>query len=69
MTPQYSKAVDPVILLVLGLLDRIGRTTASSYREERDKVLQSFREAEGRSVPRRVGSIRSTPWLAGWTKC
>lgn len=65
MTPQFARAVDPVIVHVLELLDRIGRQAAGSVREERDQVLQKVRDAEAQ-----LGSSEGWPWakyaLAAW---
>ncbi len=47
MTPEFSKAVDPLFLHVLGLLDRIGRDENPSVEEERLRIRGWIDQAEG----------------------
>jgi type VI secretion system protein ImpK len=47
MTPRFSKAVDPVFLHVLGLLERIGRDEIPSPKEERLRIRGWLDQAEG----------------------
>ena len=47
MTPKFSKAVDPVFLHVLGLLERIGRDENPSPSEERLRIRGWLDQAEG----------------------
>ncbi len=46
MTPKFSKAVDPIFLHVLGLLDRIARDEDPSAEEERARIRGWFSQAE-----------------------
>jgi type VI secretion system protein ImpK len=47
MTPKFSKAVDPVFLQVLGLLERIARDENPSAKEERLRIRGWIDQAEG----------------------
>jgi len=47
MTPRFSKAVDPVFLHVLGLLERIGRGEQPSPKDERLWIRGLIDQAEG----------------------
>ena len=47
MTPKFSKAVDPVFLHVLGLLERIGRDENPPVKEERLRIRGWLDQAEG----------------------
>jgi len=47
MTPKFSKAVDPVFLHVLGLLERIGRDENPPVEEERARIRGWLGQAEG----------------------
>lgn len=46
MTPQFSRAVDPIFLLLLGLLDRIGRQDEVVIFDERLRIRKMIEEAE-----------------------
>jgi type VI secretion system protein ImpK len=46
MSPDFAAAVDPLILSVLGLLERIERNEYRSAEEEREQVQNRLREAE-----------------------
>lgn len=46
MTPEFAKAVDPVFLYVIGLLDRIGSDEAVSAPDERVRLLAELDHAE-----------------------
>jgi type VI secretion system protein ImpK len=46
MTPQFAKAVDPVFMHVLGLLDRIGRDESPTPQDERMHVRGWIDQAE-----------------------
>jgi type VI secretion system protein ImpK len=47
MTPRFSKAVDPIFLHVLGLLERIGRGEQPSPKDERLWIHGLIDQAEG----------------------
>jgi type VI secretion system protein ImpK len=47
MNPKFSKAVDPVFLHVLGLVDRIGRDEQPSPPDEKAKIRALLDQAEG----------------------
>ena len=47
MTPRFSKAVDPIFLHVLALLERIGRGEQPSSKEERLWIRGLIDQAEG----------------------
>jgi type VI secretion system protein ImpK len=47
MTPRFSKAVDPIFLDVLGLLDRIGRDENPPVKDERLRIRGWLDQAEG----------------------
>ena len=47
MTPEFSKAVDPIFLHVLGLLDRISRDENPAVEEERVRIRGWLDQAEG----------------------
>lgn len=46
MTPQFSRAVDPIFLLILGLLDRISRQEEVVIFDERLRIRKMVEEAE-----------------------
>jgi len=46
MTPKFAQAVDPVLLHVLGLLERIGRDERPSPQEERLQIVALLDQAE-----------------------
>jgi type VI secretion system protein ImpK len=46
MTPEFAKAIDPVFLGVLGLLDRIGRDEPLNAEEERVRIRGALDQAE-----------------------
>ena len=46
MTPEFAKAVDPIFLGVLGLLDRIGRDEPLNAEEERVRIRGALDQAE-----------------------
>lgn len=46
MTPEFSRAVDPAFLYVLGLLDRIGRGEQPAPEEERVRIVAVLDQAE-----------------------
>jgi len=46
MTPEFAKAVDPVFLYVLGLLERIGRDERITVEEERLRIRGQLDQAE-----------------------
>lgn len=46
MTPKFAQAVDPVLLHVLGLLERIGRDDRPSPQEERLQIMSLLDQAE-----------------------
>jgi type VI secretion system protein ImpK len=46
MTPRFAQAVDPVLLHVLGLLDRINRDEQPSPLEERLRIVALLDQAE-----------------------
>lgn len=48
MTPEFSDAVDPIFLQVLGLLERIGRGEAVSYDRERAAICHCISSADSR---------------------
>ncbi len=45
MTPQFSRAVDPIFLYVLNLLDRISKEEQLNVQEERLKIRSRLEEA------------------------
>jgi type VI secretion system protein ImpK len=47
MSPDFCKAVDPVFLHVLGMLDRIGRGQRLRYDDERMRITGYLAQAEG----------------------
>src|SRR5204862_385786 len=47
MTPKFAKAVDPVFMHVLGLLERIARDENLMVNEERVKIRGWLDQAEG----------------------
>jgi type VI secretion system protein ImpK len=47
MTPRFSKAVDPIFLDVLSLLERIGKDENPSPKEERVRIRGWIDQAEG----------------------
>ena len=47
MTPEFARAVDPIFLHVLGLLDRIGKGENPSVQNERLKIRGWIDTAEG----------------------
>ena len=47
MTPEFSAAVDPIFLHVLGLLERIGRNQVLPYDQERQAICHCFVRADG----------------------
>jgi type VI secretion system protein ImpK len=46
MTPNFAKAVDPVFLHVLGLLERINQGSAANPAEEKHTISNFLRDAE-----------------------
>jgi len=48
MTPEFAKAVDPIFLHVLGLLDRIGRDENPAVQAERLRIRGWIDQAEAR---------------------
>ena len=46
MTPRFASAVDPILLYVLGLLDKISDNEPVAAEEARDGIQNRFREAE-----------------------
>jgi type VI secretion system protein ImpK len=53
MTPEFARAVDPVFLRVLNLLERIGRDEELSADNERRDILGYLDQAEGHLGQRR----------------
>jgi type VI secretion system protein ImpK len=47
MTPQFSAAVDPIIVRVIALMDRVEKSEATTPQSERQSLETLFREAEG----------------------
>lgn len=46
MSPDFSAAVDPIFLYVLGLLERIERSEHREAEEEMERIRNQFRDAE-----------------------
>jgi len=66
MTPKFAQAIDPVMLHVLGLLDRISRDERPSPADERLRIRGLIDQAEamlGASEQWRLGKYA----LASWT--
>jgi len=66
MTPKFAQAIDPVMLHVLGLLDRIGREEKPSPTDERLRIRGLIDQAEallGASDQWQLGKYA----LAAWT--
>lgn len=66
MTPQYTKAVDPIFLHVLGLLDRISRGEPISPQQERVTILALIDQAEaivGAGRPWELARYALVSWI------
>jgi len=66
MTPQFAKAVDPIFLHALGLLDRISRDEAPSPQDERMHVRGWIDQAEamlGQSDEWRLAKHALVYWI------
>jgi type VI secretion system protein ImpK len=48
MTPEFSEAVDPIFVHVLGLLDRISRDEGPSAEDERERIKGWIDQAENK---------------------
>ena len=48
MTPEFAEAIDPVLMRVLGLLERISRDEPVSAEEEREAIRGYLAQAEAR---------------------
>ncbi len=48
MTPRFANAVDPVLLCVIDLMQRIDAGESPSPEESRRRIVKLFEEAEGR---------------------
>lgn len=47
MTPQFSAAVDPIVIRVIALMERVDKSDVTSPQAERQALETLFREAEG----------------------
>jgi type VI secretion system protein ImpK len=66
MTPQFAKAVDPVFLYVLGLLERIGNDENPSPHDEQAKILAVIDRAEmtvGRGPEWELAKYALVSWI------
>jgi type VI secretion system protein ImpK len=66
MTPQFTRAVDPILLHVLGLLDRIGRGEPVSPQQERVTILALIDQAEaivGADRPWELARYALVSWI------
>jgi type VI secretion system protein ImpK len=66
MTPQFAEAVDPILLAVLELLDRIGRTESLVPQAERTYIQNRFSEAEAKVGEKRTWNLAKyalTAWI------
>src|SRR5262245_6734431 len=66
MTPKFSQAIDPVMLHVLGLLDRISRDERPSPADERLRIRGLIDQAEavlGASEQWRLGKYALAAWV------
>ena len=65
MTPKFAQAIDPVMLHVLGLLDRISRDERPSPADERLRIRALIDQAEallGASEQWRLGKYALASW-------
>jgi type VI secretion system protein ImpK len=65
MTPKFAQAIDPVMLHVLGLLDRIARDERPSPADERLRIRALIDQAEallGASEQWRLGKYALASW-------
>jgi type VI secretion system protein ImpK len=65
MTPRFASAVDPIVLYVLELLERIAQGRPARADEERDQILNRFRAAEA-MVSEKPGWELAKYALAAW---
>ena len=66
MTPQFSRAVDPIFLHVLDLLDRIGKEENPNVQEERLKLRAWLEQGEaivGRGVEWELAKYALASWI------
>ena len=66
MTPQFAEAVDPIVLAVLELLARIGRSESIVPQAERSYIQNRFHEAEAKVGEKRSWNLAKyalTAWL------
>ena len=47
MTPEFARAVDPIIVYVVNLLDRIGENEEPDPQEEHTRIRSLLDRAEG----------------------
>ncbi len=65
MSPQFSAAVDPIILKVVALMERIDRSAVTSPQSERQSLETLFREAEAQVTDAQAWSLAKYA-LASW---
>lgn len=66
MTPQFAEAVDPIVLAVLELLERIGRSESIVSQAERTYIQNRFHEAEAQMGEKRSWNLAKyalTAWI------
>jgi len=66
MTPKYAQAIDPVMLHVLGLLERIGRDEKPAPADERLRIRGLIDQAEallGASEQWQLGKYALAAWV------
>lgn len=68
MTPEFAAAVDPIIVYVVNLIDRIGENQEPNPQEEHDRVRALLDRAEGQLTGHhREGWPLAKYALATWT--